>query len=90
MSDEGYWRARLRRLQDQVQAHLDAVSSEPGEGSREFLRGYDAGRRTAYARCLLLIGGLRREWAGTAAREAQQTPLTAPLVRPSRIVKPGR
>ena len=68
MLDDGYWLARLRTLQDGLQEHLDSVAEDGIGGTADYRLGYDSGRRVAYGRALLMIGGLRREWAAERAR----------------------
>ena len=71
MLDDGYWLARLRTLQDGLQEHLDSVAEDGIGGTADYRLGYDSGRRVAYGRALLMIGGLRREWAAERARAAR-------------------
>ena len=86
MSSDGYWLARLASLQRGVQTHLDAVAEDGIGGTADYRQGYDSGRRVAYTRALLMIGGLRREWAAAAAREAGSD--THAPVGPPRVLRP--
>ena len=91
MRDDGYWLARLRRLQDQVQEHLDGVAEDGIGGTADYRLGYDSGRRVAYQRALLMIGGLRREWAAERAREAGgSAPGPVEASRAPRVISVGR
>jgi len=73
MLDDGYWLARLRTLQDGLQEHLDSVAEDGIGGTADYRLGYDSGRRVAYGRALLMIGGLRREWAAERGRRVPRT-----------------
>lgn len=67
--DAAYVLARLRKIQDEIQEHLDAYVEQGAGDSAEYLRGYRAGRTAALARTLALVGRLRRDLAVDATRE---------------------
>lgn len=67
--DAAYVLARLRKIQDEMQEHLDAYVGDPGDKSPTWLDGYRAGRTAGLARALVLVGRLRRDLATDATRE---------------------
>ncbi len=74
MIDQGYWLARLRRLEDQILEHEQSLIGEVGKHTNDYREGYAVGRHVAYQRARLLVENLRREVAADAARQAGPRP----------------
>lgn len=68
--DATYWAARLRALEDVLQASLDGIGDNDIGGDVAYRSGYRRGRESAYLRALSEVRRVRRDLLADAARRA--------------------
>lgn len=68
MTDVAYILARLRKIEAEIEEHLEGAMPDDVGGPSEYRSGYYRGRVTAYQRSLALVRRFRRDLAASTAR----------------------